>query len=159
MITYKVGDATAPNLKEGEVGVIAHVCNDIGAWGAGFVLALSSKWPDPESAYKIHHTFGHIELGKIQMVSVEDNIWVANMVAQEGVGFKNGREPIRYDALIVCLRKLNRWIDNRLNYSVHMPRIGCGLAGGRWEIVEAIINSELCKVGIPVTVYDLEQRS
>jgi O-acetyl-ADP-ribose deacetylase (regulator of RNase III) len=34
-ITYLVGDATAletPGLK-----IIVHVCNDIGAWGKGFV--------------------------------------------------------------------------------------------------------------------------
>jgi len=36
MITYLVGDATQP---QGEgVKVIAHICNDIGAWGAGFVI-------------------------------------------------------------------------------------------------------------------------
>ncbi|MEV6001124.1 Appr-1-p processing protein, partial [Streptomyces griseomycini] len=26
------------------VKVIAHVCNDIGGWGKGFVLAVSRRW-------------------------------------------------------------------------------------------------------------------
>ncbi|MFJ9407826.1 hypothetical protein [Streptomyces sp. NPDC101393] len=38
-ITYVQGDATAPQGKG--VKVIAHVRNDLGGWGKGFVLALS----------------------------------------------------------------------------------------------------------------------
>jgi len=37
---------------------------------------------------------------------------------------------------------------------VHMPRIGCGLAGGKWEKIEPIILSELIDKGINVFVYD-----
>jgi len=36
-----------------------------------------------------------------------------------------------------------------------MPRIGCGLAGGDWHTVEAIIGRTLCAGGVPVHVYDL----
>lgn len=42
----------------------------------------------------------------------------------------------------------------RLTASVHMPRIGCGLAGGRWERIEPLIITALCAQDIPVTVYD-----
>jgi hypothetical protein len=37
-----------------------------------------------------------------------------------------------------------------------MPRIGCGLAGGEWSIVEPLIEEHLVKVGVPVTVYNFE---
>jgi hypothetical protein len=43
----------------------------------------------------------------------------------------------------------------RLAATVHMPRIGCGLAGGRWEEVGAIVEEELASRGVAVTVYDL----
>jgi hypothetical protein len=36
-----------------------------------------------------------------------------------------------------------------------MPRIGCGLSGGDWEIVEPIIFRTLCTAGVPTFVYDL----
>ena len=39
-IVYVRGDATVPSVKG--VKVIAHVCNDIGGWGKGFVLARVS---------------------------------------------------------------------------------------------------------------------
>ncbi|GAA2522382.1 hypothetical protein GCM10010423_14150 [Streptomyces levis] len=37
---------------------------------------------------------------------------------------------------------------------MHMPRIGCGLAGGRWARVEPLVEERLVRQGIPVTVYD-----
>ena len=35
-----------------------------------------------------------------------------------------------------------------------MPRIGCGLAGGKWEEIEPIIIRQLCEKDIAVYVYD-----
>lgn len=40
-IQYKKGDATNP-IDNGNK-VIVHICNDIGAWGKGFVMAISKK--------------------------------------------------------------------------------------------------------------------
>ena len=36
-----------------------------------------------------------------------------------------------------------------------MPRIGCGLAGGSWDKIEAIIEQTLLKNNIEVFVCDL----
>lgn len=41
-IAYRVGDATQP-VGDGPK-ILVHVCNDIGAWGRGFVVALSRRW-------------------------------------------------------------------------------------------------------------------
>jgi len=38
--------------------------------------------------------------------------------------------------------------------SVHMPTIGCGLAGGNWEEIEPIIHRKLTDKGVEVVVYD-----
>ncbi len=38
-IQYLKGDATSPQAKGTKI--IAHICNDIGGWGKGFVLAVS----------------------------------------------------------------------------------------------------------------------
>jgi hypothetical protein len=43
-------------------------------------------------------------------------------------------------------------IDN--NAAVHMPRIGCGLAGGTWDKIEPLIDENLADKGVEVTVYD-----
>lgn len=44
------GDAPSPQAKGSKI--IAHVCNDLGGWGKGFVLAISKRWPEPERAYR-----------------------------------------------------------------------------------------------------------
>jgi O-acetyl-ADP-ribose deacetylase (regulator of RNase III) len=76
-----------------------------------------------------------------------------NMVAQHGIRSRDGVPPIRYDALRSCLAQLAQEAGTAAA-SVHMPRIGCGLAGGTWPEVEVIVNATLGEAGVPVFVYD-----
>jgi O-acetyl-ADP-ribose deacetylase (regulator of RNase III) len=153
-ITYLKGDATQPQATGNRI--IAHVCNDQGGWGKGFVAALSKRWDGPESAYRSWYedrSRNVFDLGAIQVVQVEPDTWVANMVAQHGYEATAQGPPIRYEAVRECLKKLASEAEG-LGASVHMPRIGCGLAGGSWEEVEPIIVDELTAQGVEVTVYD-----
>ncbi|MFC9297155.1 macro domain-containing protein [Streptomyces sp. NPDC057011] len=148
------GDATSPQAKGPKV--IAHVCNDLGGWGKGFVLAVSKRWPEPEAAYRSWHrgrSGNDFGLGAVQVVRVKPDTWVANMVAQRGIRTGSGGPPIRYDAVSRCLAVLADHATE-LNASVHMPRIGCGLAGGTWSRIEPLITDTLCARDIEVTVYD-----
>ena len=151
-ITYLIGDATAPDGRG--PGVIAHVCNDSGGWGKGFVLALSRRWPEPEAAYRrwarSSEQFG---LGMVQLVKVEDHLAVANMVAQHGYVSRANPVAIRYDALAQCLSKLAGRIEQ--GTLIHMPRIGCGLAGGNWDQIGPLLHEHLAMAGFDVCVYDL----
>lgn len=79
---------------------------------------------------------------------------VANMVAQFGFDFVNGQPPIRYKALQQCLNNV-AVAATLLDASVHMPKIGCGIAGGDWSVIEPIITYTLESKGIPVFVYTL----
>ncbi len=79
------------------------------------------------------------------------------MVAQSGIRTVGGVPPIRYDALSSCLKRLDVLADSLphgLNepVSVHVPRLGCGLAGGTWERVGLIVESSLLRRD--VYVYD-----
>src|SRR4051794_31137312 len=106
-ITYRKGDATAP-ATDG-TRIICHVCNDIGGWGKGFVLAISRRWREPEAQYRAWHKQGEsagFRLGAIQLVDVEPELMVANMVAQHGIHPSAGIPPLRYDALRDCLTTL-----------------------------------------------------
>lgn len=153
-IAYIKGDATCPQAKG--VKLIGHVCNDLGRWGKGFVLALSDRWPEPEAEFRRWAAGGRnggFSLGAVQFVQVEPLIWVANMVGQRGVKRGSGGPPIRYEAVARCLEQVaTKALE--LGASVHLPRIGCGLAGGDWSAVEPIIEEQLCGRGVPVTVYD-----
>jgi O-acetyl-ADP-ribose deacetylase (regulator of RNase III) len=158
-IRYVTGDATRP---QAEVpAVIVHICNDLGGWGAGFVVALSRRWPDPERRYRAWHGGEEdlpFQLGEVQLVQVEPQTWVANLIGQHGIRASGGKPPVRYEAIrtgLGCVAEAAR----KLRASVHMPRIGCGLAGGRWEEVGRLIEDQLSARGIEVIVYDLPART
>ena len=155
MIRYLSGDATRP-ATDGPV-VIAHVCNDIGAWGAGFVLAVSKRWPEPERAYRALSPADR-RLGTVELVPVASpttaSWWVANMVGQHGLRRAGGTSPVRYDAITQALQLVAEHAKT-YSASVHMPRIGCGLAGGTWNRIGPIIEQTLVAAGIVCYVYDL----
>ncbi|WP_119727131.1 macro domain-containing protein [Thermomonospora amylolytica] len=150
------GDATDPQAAGPKI--IAHVCNDRGGWGKGFVLAISRRWPEPERDYRRWHrerSRNDFGLGAVRLVQVRRDVWVANMIGQHGMRTGSKGPPIRYDAVERCLTAVAEHAA-RLGASVHMPRIGCGLAGGRWERIEPIVIRTLCARDIPVTVYDVD---
>jgi len=129
--------------------------NDIGGWGKGFVLALSRRWKEPESSFRAwHKSKTGFQLGEVQFVKVENDLWVANLIGQHKIKKgENGNPPIRYEAIQDGIKKVNLKAKE-LNASVHMPRIGCGLAGGKWEMIEPILINELAIDDIEIIVYD-----
>lgn len=161
MITYVSGDATRP-VGDGPK-YLPHICNDEGRWGSGFVLALDKLSPEPRDQYKSWHADhvdgwegAYFELGYGRFARVAPDLVVYNMIAQRGTGKDpDGRPCIRYGALERCLDYLGD-VAAHEKASVHMPRIGAGLAGGDWTRIERIVIEKLCMRMVPVTVYDLE---
>ena len=153
-IRYRTGDATDPQAAGPKV--IAHCCNDLGRWGKGFVLAVSARWPEPEADFKAWAklgTAGGFVLGAVRFVPVRPDIVVANMIGQHGIKKGSNGPPIRYPAIATALAVVgDQAIEN--GASVHMPRIGCGLAGGKWDRIEPLILAALSARGVAVTVYD-----
>lgn len=155
-ITYLKGDATRPQGTGNKI--LCHVCNDAGHWKKGFVVAVSKRWKEPEKEFRRwarERDTNDFALGAVQFVQVEPDLCVANVLAQRGTRARKDGPLIRYEALREGLRKVR---DKALELSaaVHMPRIGCGLAGGKWSEIEPMIESILCTAGVRVFVYDFE---
>lgn len=150
VIRYVVGDATAPDVP-GEK-VLVHICNDAGKWGAGFVLAVSRRWKEPERVYRESQP----RLGDVQFVRVTSDLTVANLIGQHGIRKAGSTPPIRYDAVRTGLHTVADYASTQ-QASVHMPRIGTGLAGGKWELIEPILIDTLVNRGLAVFVYDLPE--
>jgi len=154
MITYLKGDATKPqDLHQGKPMIISHIVNNVGAWGKGFVLALSKRWKEPETFYK--SLYKGYTLGSTMFVSVETNIIVANMIAQNNIISKTGIDnpPIDYKALETCLKEV--CVKAKLmKASVHMPKIGSGLAGGEWDKIEKIIEDIFVDVKVYTYIFN-----
>ena len=116
-------------------------------------MAVSEKWPEIEKDYRRRKKY--LDLGDIHIYSVAPGQTVINMVAQRGI-LRDIKDPppIRYDSLQKCLDSV-RGVAKYFEASVHMPRIGCGLAGGEWDIVERLIQQTLIRDSVETFVYDL----
>ena len=151
-ITYLRGDATRP--RGDGARVIAQVVNDRASmWGAGFALVIRKKWPAVQESFcSWADNRNNLQLGKTLAVSVDPSTTVFNMVCQHGYG-PSPTPRIRYAHLRDCLEQLAQ-VAIQKQASVHIPRIGCGQAGGSWDIVRELIDQTVCRQGVHVTVYD-----
>lgn len=61
----------------------------------------------------------------------------------------NNKKPIDYEALTLCMRKMNITFRGK---RIGLPKIGAGLAGGDWNKIKNIIKTELkdCKVTVVI---------
>ena len=153
-INYVKGNALEPegNGKK----IIMHICNNKKAWGAGFVLAISKKWKLPEQEYR-NLSSAKCKLGNVQFILVEDDILIANMIAQDDLKPNEfGVPPCHLSALYTCLERVQKMAKS-MNATVHAPRIGAGLGGMRWSAIEFLIQEVLTNNNIDVTIYDLKQ--
>jgi O-acetyl-ADP-ribose deacetylase (regulator of RNase III) len=152
-IIYLKGDATDPKAEGNKI--IVHICNDIGGWGKGFVMAISKRWKLPEQSYRNwYKSKENFSLGAVQFVQVESDVWIANLIGQHKINKdEQGNAPIRYEAVLAGLDKIAAFAaENKA--TVHMPRIGCGLAGGKWEEIEPLLISAIASKDVLISVYD-----
>lgn len=166
-IYFVTGDATEPI--DGVFGIIkptkiiAHVVNNVGAWGAGFVLAISKKWPEVEKYYRQYYknyTLGGVQWLDLSAIKKEYfalGITIANMFAQHGTLSKSNAHPLHYAHLRYCLNSVFSYAQT-YNVSVHMPKIGSGLGGGDWDKILEIIRVEAKKYPeVPIYIYTLPE--
>ena len=120
-------------------GYIVHGCNAQGVMGSGVARIVKEKYPLAFRAYK---ESGH-QLGSLSYF-VEGELCVVNAVTQEFYG-RDGQQYTDYDAVRDCFRRLRMLSEQRVGVPkiVNFPLIGCGLGGGDWNVVEAIIEEEL----------------
>lgn len=151
-IKYVSGDMFAATKNSHDSIIIPHVCNNIGAWGAGFVIPLARSFPSAREEYlKWHREGPDFRLGEIQKVII-DNFCIINMVAQNGIGTTR---PLKYPALGKCIEAVRDVVKSSFVGSIHAPMFGAGLAGGDWNIIEQMIYDGWVSYGIPTTIYYL----
>lgn len=136
--------------------VISHIVNDAGGWGKGFVMAISKEWgKSVRRAYFEWHRDrprSGFRLGAVQVVAASPRIDIVNMIGQCGMLTGSQGAPIRYAALEEALGTMARHAA-AVGASVHMPRIGCGLAGGEWARIEPLIAAISAAHSLTVYIY------
>jgi O-acetyl-ADP-ribose deacetylase (regulator of RNase III) len=147
----KVGDITTVTE-----GIIIHQVNAQGVMGSGVAKALRDRHPSIFSDYievVKPNSPGHVSaahLGKVIMSKVGPQLHVANLVGQQFYG-SDGLKYTSYDAIDAGLIRLADWIDTHVGKglmtepAIHFPLLGSDRGGGKWEVVQAIIDHRLGK--------------
>lgn len=128
--------------------VIAHQVNCKGVMGSGLAYQIRKHYPKVYAKYRKACALSDL-LGKVQVIST-DNYFVANLFAQ--FNFGTTQQHTDYNALALCLIKLrDHMLSNNLT-TLGLPYgLGCGLAGGNWNVVSHIIKDVFTPTDI--TVY------
>lgn len=166
-VEYKEGDLFEALPLTGGV-IIPHVVNSVGAWGAGFVVPLGQKFPVARETYRQWFKGKEwaalsvdpkvsFKLGNTIIPQVNNDIFVANMLAQDGLPSFSNRQPLQYDALEKCMEEVGEFAKTQ-KLSVYCPLFGAGLAGGDWYKIELLVQKYWIKQGIPVTCFYLKDK-
>lgn len=151
MIEEIKGDASRPVSKSGNPIIIAHIVNNIGAWGRGFTASLSKRFIEIEGIFRRKI----LRLGDVQYIRISENLTVANLCAQNKVRSRDNPIPLVYSALDTCLSELHSYCLKLDKIpEIHMPRIGAGLAGGDWNIIRTMIEDHLNNLQVVIYNYD-----
>ena len=139
-------------------GVIVHSVNCVGGVG-GLAGAIARQWPKNALEYRLHvkrQKLPIMLLGSVFEVNVAHNVIVANLFGQNNIGTRE--RQTEYSALIAGFKSVastvfygndkipdysnHEYYDSRLTLQdIYIPyKIGCGLGGADWNIVEEIIN-------------------
>jgi O-acetyl-ADP-ribose deacetylase (regulator of RNase III) len=151
---YVRGDAADPRVSGPTI--LAHVVNNQARrWGGhGLASELSRRFPQAHEDYQAWAAKPtHLRLGALSVVAVDENLAIANLIAQAGYG--DSRSPrLRLRALRGALEALAAEARAR-DAAVHMPLIGTGQGGTAWAPVRDLVLAELCDRDVDVVVYVL----
>lgn len=134
-----------------DYGIIAHGVNCQGVMGSGIAKVIRNKWPVVYSEY-LKDPKGKEMLGKVSLVYIDDNLFVANCYTQEFYG-KDGKKYASLDAIETCLMECI-FFSRTLALPLYMPKIGCGLGGLDWSTEVELLVNKLAQ-GIDITVCEL----
>lgn len=155
----------------GEFDVIVHGCNCHSTMGAGIAPQMAKEFGCDRFEMEIWgptiEKLGNIDyqtfaLGKHAVYSLADldnkagdpELAVVNAYTQFNYG-RNHTDgelrPLDYEALTICMRKINKVFTGK---HIGLPQIGAGLAGGNWNHILNIIQTELRDCEVTIVYYD-----
>lgn len=150
-----IEERTGDIFKQLDIDVVVHQANLYHTFGAGIAKIIRERYP---YAYDADRATKYGDEGKLGTFSIAyghpDPVFV-NLYSQYGIGGQDRNTS--YDAMAHGLHALEKHL-----YS-HNPKallgiphtMGCGLAGGDWTIVRAIIESVFADSIVKVVICKL----
>ena len=132
-----------------DINVIAHSCNTRNIMGAGIAKQIKDRYPEAyEADWRAFNSNYGVTLGKFSKADIGDHKYIYNMYTQATIG--TGRE-VDYEKFWQALKRVEQDLFemkiSKHEYDGSPPPvlglpwgISCGLAGGNWEIISAMIN-------------------
>lgn len=151
-MVYVNGDILTPVMNDRPT-IVCHQVNCKGVMGSGLAKQVREKFPGVYGSYKGRCEAPYDNLGQVQICSVlsETGYLIANVFGQRNYGGALKNTDYR------ALRKAFSFIaDAYPLYTIRIPyKMGCGLGGGDWAIVEEIILETLHDKGVNVEIWRL----
>ncbi|CAN7219702.1 ImmA/IrrE family metallo-endopeptidase [Microbacterium sp. LjRoot45] len=158
-IEFVTGDIVTAGSNAGPV-IIAHVVPDSTRGWSRFGVggALTRAFPLSASSYRgwVLSDPANQKLGNVhfsQPPGTGGSTTIASLVAQAGFG-RSTQPRLDYHALSASLASVAD-VALRDGATVHVPRLGAGQAGGRWDMIQDILLHQLTSKGVPVVVHTL----
>lgn len=154
-IQYITGDILTPNTS-GKTVVVCHQVNCRGVMGAGLAKQVRQMYPGAYTAYKekcVEIKQGRGGLGDVQFCAYlnQSGYILANIFGQDGYG--RDKQYTDYAALCKAFTHIAQSFPNS---TIRIPyKMGCGLGGGDWTVVEQIIKETLVANDISVEIWKL----
>lgn len=159
---YKVGDLIKA-AQSGAIDYFAHGCNCFNTMGSGIAPQIKAAFPDMYEADCATTKGGRNKLGGMTLATMLGGLLVGfNLYSQFGYGNRNrGVRDLNYDSLYNALEMMKDYLDSYTDQPdggrrIGFPKIGAGLAGGDWMIIEAMIKSIFHDED--VTIYVLNEK-
>ena len=142
---------------------IVHQVNCKGVMGAGLAKQIRNEWPwvyreymelCTEYAKKGESLLGHIMISSATGLHAKR---IVGLFAQDGYG--RNKRYTDYSAFRECLKVLKKELDRYggVYNSIAFPYgIGCGLAGGDWNIIQDLIKDFESTIKQKVYIVSLE---
>jgi len=146
------------NLFDTDIKLIVHGCNAHGVMGSGVAKIVRDDYPEAYEEYKARHqrelnNGGYaLDMGSVIFVESNDKV-IGNAVTQYNYGGKEGVRYVDYEAISDAIHTIIDWCLLNGHTQFAMPKIGAGLGGGNWDIIEMIIADDLKGRGIHCVVY------
>ena len=156
-IVYHKGDVIEAALSN-QYDMFVHVANCIGVMGDGVALQVRNRMKPLYYADKNFFIgFGEGRLGNCSYKFIGTTFCVNlyNQIVPDA-----SSRQLHYGAMVSSiLSALDQYDENKGlitggKISICLPRMGCGLAGGDWVIVEEILEFISCGWDITFHVYD-----
>lgn len=130
--------------------LIAHGCNCFCTMGSGIAKQIKEQFPEALDTDILHTIRGDIKkLGCYTCCrSKVYGFIIVNAYTQYRYGTDSPK--IDYEAITLVMRKLNHDHEGK---RIGLPLIGAGLAGGDWNRIKNIIETELKDMDVTIVHY------